>query len=250
MAKRRGLFQHAAETVSHGLGYTRHLLRGNRVAGDMSWVEPGSRPVVLVHGFLGTRGTMLPLTRRLQSDGKVVFSYHHGMLQLGSLTRSAEELTVKLRGLTESLEIDRVDVVGFSMGGLVALHAVKFLQAHRYVRRLALMGTPLGGTWMSVAGMATIGLLSASVWQVRPGSRFIKDLRAAPLPTGVRLRQIHADADALCPDPGPIAGVDREHDYVVLPGGHSSLVIAQPFYAAVREFLDEPDEPARLVLSR
>lgn len=244
------MLQHAVETVSHGLGYTRHLLRGNRVAGDMSWVQPGSRPVVLLHGFLGTRGTMMPLTRRLQADGKVVFSYHHGMLQLGSLSRSAEELTEKLRGLTESLEIDRIDVVGFSMGGLVSLHAVKFLQASRYVRRLALMGTPLGGTWMSVLGMATVGLVSASVWQVRPHSRFITELRAAPLPAGVRLRQIHADADALCPDPGPIEGVDRERDYIVLPGGHSSLVIAQPFYAAVREFLDEPDESERAAAAR
>lgn len=244
------MLQRASETLSHSFGYARHLLRGNRVAGDMSWVQPGSRPVVLVHGFLGTRGTMLPLTRRLQADGKVVFSYHHGTLQLGSLTRSAEELTVKLRGLTESLEIDRVDLVGFSMGGLVALHAVKFLQAHRYVRRVAMMGTPLGGTWMAFAGMAAVGLISASVWQVRPNSRFIADLRAAPLPAGVRLRQIHADADALCPDPGPVEGVDRERDYIVLPGGHSSLVIAQPFYAAVREFLDEPDEPERAVAAR
>src|SRR5262245_45807933 len=105
------MLQHASETLSHSFGYACHLLRGNRVAGDMSWVQPGSPPVVLVHGFLGTRGTMMPLTRRLQADGKVVFSYHHGMLQLGSLTRSAEELTEKLRGLTESLEIDRVDLV-------------------------------------------------------------------------------------------------------------------------------------------
>lgn len=245
MHARRSRLQHAVETVSHSLGYARHLLRGNKVAGDMSWVEPSSRPVVLVHGFLGTRGTMMPLTRRFQADGKVVFSYHHGMLQLGSLTRSAEELTVKLRGLTESLEIDRIDVVGFSMGGLVALHAVKFLQGHRHVRRLAMMGTPLGGTWMAFAGMAAVGLLSSSVWQVRPGSRFLEDLRAAPLPAGVRLRQIHADADAFCPDPGPVEGVDRERDYIVIPGGHSSLVIAQPFYAAVREFLDEPEgQPA------
>ena len=244
------MLQHAAETLTHSFGYARHLLRGNRVAGDMSWVQPGSRPVVLVHGFLGTRGTMMPLTRRLQSDGKVVFSYHHGMLQLGSLVTSAEELTAKLRGLTESLEIDRVDVVGFSMGGLVSLHAVKFLQAHRYVRRLAMMGTPLGGTWMALAGMATVGLVSSSVWQVRPASRFLTDLRAAPLPRGVRLRQIHADADALCPDPGPVEGVDRERDYIVLPGGHSSLVIAQPFYAAVREFLDEPDEPELAAAAR
>lgn len=244
------MLQHATETVTHGLGYARHLLRGNHIAGDMSWVEPSSRPVVLVHGFLGTRGTMMPLTRRFQADGKVVFSYHHGTLQLASLTRSAEELAVKLKELSESLEIDRLDVVGFSMGGLVALHAVKFLQSHRHVRRLAMMGTPLGGTWVSLLGMATLGLVCSSVWQVRPGSRFLADLRAAPLPAGVRLRQIHADADAFCPNPGPVEGVDRERDYFVLPGGHSSLVIAQPFYAAVREFLDEPDAPAQAAATR
>jgi esterase/lipase len=54
----------------------------------MSWVQPGTRPVLLVHGFLGTRGTMQPLTRRFQADGRVVFSYHHGTFQLGSLRSS------------------------------------------------------------------------------------------------------------------------------------------------------------------
>ena len=85
-------------------------------------------------------------------------------------------------------------------------------------------------------------MLFRSVWQVRPGCRFLEELRAAPLPHGVRVRQIHADADAFCRNPGPVEGVDPEHDYLVLPGGHSSLVIAQHFYAAAREFLDETDE--------
>lgn len=232
----------AAETMSHSLGYARHLLRGNRVAGDLSWVQPGTRPVVLLHGFLGTRGTMQPLTRRFQADGRVVFSYHHGTFQLGSLRSSSEELIQRLRDLVENLELDRVDVLGFSMGGLVALHAVKFLQGQRWIRRLVLLGTPLAGSWMSLAGIATVGLVSPSVWQVRPGCQFLDELRAAPLPHGVRVRQIHADADAFCRNPGPVEGVDREHDYLVLPGGHSSLVIAQHFYAAAREFLDETDE--------
>ena len=43
----------AAETVSHSLGYARHLLRGNRVAGDLSWVQPGTRPVVLLRPVPG-----------------------------------------------------------------------------------------------------------------------------------------------------------------------------------------------------
>ncbi len=239
--KRRGPLRGALETVAHGLGYARHLIRGNRVAGDLSWVE-NTRPIVLVHGFLGTRGTMMPLTRRFQADGRVVFTYHHGTFQLGSLASTAEVLGEHIRSIVRSLDIDAVDVIGFSMGGLVALHAIKFTPAARVIRRVVMMGAPLRGTWMALAGVATVGLVSPSVWQVVPTSRFLRDLHEAPLPPGIRIRQIHAEHDALCPDPGPIPGVDRERDYIVLPGGHSSLVIAQPFYARAREFLDAPDE--------
>ncbi|HLT39322.1 MAG TPA: hypothetical protein VK034_23725, partial [Enhygromyxa sp.] len=74
-----------------------------------------------------------------------------------------------------------------------------------------------------------------------------------------------------CPPPGPIEGV-AARDYIMLPGGHSSLVVAEPFYLACREFFDVdrldadaeleddededmeyvfervPDEPLRLVV--
>ncbi|MEZ4448602.1 MAG: alpha/beta fold hydrolase [Nannocystaceae bacterium] len=244
MAKRsfiRDRVQGAIETVQHSLGYARHLIRGNHVAGDFSWVD-NARPLVLVHGFLGTRGTMMPLTRRFQADGRAVFTYHHGTFQLGSLASTAETLAAHIRSIVESLGIDRVDVVGFSMGGLVALHALKFSDAGEHVRRLVMMGAPVRGTWAALAGVATVGLISPSVWQVIPQSRFLRELLDAPLPTGIRIRQIHAEQDAFCPLPGPIRGVDPERDYIVLPGGHSSLVIAQPFYARAREFLDEADE--------
>ena len=240
--RRRGLLRGAFETVAHGYGYARHLLRGNRVAGDFSWVE-NTRPIVLVHGFLGTRGTMMPLTRRFQSDGRVVFTYHHGTFQLGSLASTAEQLSEHIRSIVRSLDIDAVDVVGFSMGGLVALHAIKFTPASRVIRRVVMMGAPLRGTWLALAGVATVGLISPSVWQVMPTSGFLRDLLEAPLPEGIRMRQIHAEQDAFCPNPGPIPGVDQDRDFIVLPGGHSSLVIAQPFYARAREFLDAPDEP-------
>lgn len=239
----RGLVRGAIETVQHSLGYARHLLRGNRVAGDFSWVN-NARPIVLVHGFLGTRGTMMPLTRRFQADGRVVFTYHHGTFQLGSLASTAETLRSHIRSIVESLGVDRVDVVGFSMGGLVALHALKFTDVGERVRRLVMMGAPVRGTWLSLAGVATVGLISPSVWQVIPYSRFLRQLHEAPLPAGVRIRQIHAEQDAFCPLPGPFPGVDAARDYIVLPGGHSSLVMAQPFYARAREFLDEDDPPA------
>jgi pimeloyl-ACP methyl ester carboxylesterase len=228
----------AVETVSHGYDYARHLVQGNAVRNDMAWTRTDAPPVILVHGFLGTRGTMLPLTRRFQADGRVVFSYAYGTFNLGSIRGSAEDLATQLRTICEKLDIPHVDMVGFSMGGLIGLHAVKFLQGHRYVRRLVMMGSPLRGTWVGLAGVATVGAISPSVWQVLPGSPFLEDLLAAPVPPGVALRQIHAASDAFCPPPGPIPGV-AARDYVMMAGGHSSLVVAPHFYEACREFLDD-----------
>ena len=241
--KRPGRFTGIARTVNHGLAYARNLVRGNSFSGEMSWIRPGSPPVILCHGFLGTRGSMLPLTKRFQTDGRVVFTYHHGTFQLQSLRSSAQELVDQLRHLENSLGLRRFDMVGFSMGGLVALHAIKFLQASRWVRRLVLLGTPLDGTWLGLGGVATFGMVSQSIWQILPVSGFLHDLRDAPLPEGVQLRQIHAAQDALCPLARPIAGVDPARDYIVMPGGHSSLVVARPFYARVREFLDAGERP-------
>ncbi|MCA9706256.1 MAG: hypothetical protein KDK70_10445 [Myxococcales bacterium] len=231
----------AIKTISHSMSYARHLARGNHFAGDMSWTKPDTPPVVLAHGFMGTRGTMIPLTQRFQADGRVVFSYHHGTFQLRSLRASAQQLVEHLAHLERELGATRVDMVGFSMGGLIALHAIKFMQAQRWIRRLALLGSPTNGTWVGLAGVGTMGLVSPSVWQVLPTSPFLRDLRDAPLPEGVRVRQISAAQDAFCPLPDLLAGVDKEHDYIVLPGGHSSLVVSRPFYNKLREFFDEPE---------
>jgi pimeloyl-ACP methyl ester carboxylesterase len=227
------------------MAYARNLVRGNYFTGDMSWIRPGSPPVLLCHGFMGTRGTMLPLTKRFQADGRVVFSYHYGTFQLQSLRASAQRLVDQLQTLEQTLGLKQFDMVGFSMGGLVALHAIKFLAAGRFVRRLALMGTPIDGTWVGLAGVATVGLVSQSVWQVLPMSSFLQDVRDAPLPSGLRVRQIHAAEDGLCPLPRPLEGVDRDRDFLVLPGGHSSLVVSKPFYSRLREFFDDAESPAQ-----
>jgi len=232
-----GRIRRAFTNLQDGFSYARNLAKGNHFCGDLSWTRTGSPPVILCHGFMGTRGTMLPLTKRFQADGRAVFSYHHGTFQLQSMRGSAAELDEHLCRLQESLGVEQFDMVGFSMGGLVALHAVKFLRAGSAVRRLALLGTPVDGTWAGMAGVATIGALSQSVWQVLPPSRFLRDLREAPLPSGLRVRQIHATHDAFCPSTRPLAGVAPQ-DYVILPGGHSSLVVASDFYLAVRDFLD------------
>ncbi len=240
--EKTGKLELVRRTVSHGAAYARGLLKGNRFAGDMSWTQPGQPPVILCHGFLGTRGTMLPMTKRFQSDGRVVFSYHHGTFQMRSLRSSAQGLVDQLERLQSELGVEEFDVVGFSMGGLVSLHAIKFLQASRMVRRLALLGAPVEGTWVGLAGAAVIGAVSQSVWQVLPMCPFLRDLRESPMPEGLPVRMIQATDDGLCPLAKPLQGVDADNDYFVIPGGHSSLVVARPFYAKAREFFDREED--------
>ncbi len=244
LARSVGRARQLPRVVRHTLAYARHLVRGNAVAGDVTWTSPGAVPVVLAHGFLGTRGSMQLLADRLRRDGRVVVSYSHGTFQIRSLRASAQELADHLARLRDELRVERFDVVGFSMGGLTALHAVKFLALHRLVRRLVLLGSPVDGTPAGYLGVATLGWVSPSVWQVLPGSPFLRELREAPLPDPLPIRQIHAEQDVLCPLPQPVEGV-REEVFVVLPGGHSSLVVARPFYQAVRDFLDPEAEAAR-----
>jgi len=229
----------AVDTIAHGLDYTRHLVRGNRIPMERAVVQADAPPVILVHGFLGTRGTMLPLTRRLQGDGRAVFTYSHGTFQTASLRQSAMLLAKRIRKICEDLNVSHVDVIGFSMGGLVALHAIKFMQSDRHVRRLVTLGSPFDGTWIALAGIVTLGAISPSVWQVLPGSRFLRELKEAPTPPNVKIRQIHGNSDTIAPVPARLEGV-ASRDCLVLPGGHSTLVVADYAYEAIREFIEPP----------
>ena len=228
----------AGDLLRDTCSYARQLVRGNAVQGEPASTSSNQPPVVLVHGFLGTRGTMRPLTERFREDGRAVFSHGYGRLQTSCLRRSAHGLVENIHSIRERLDVDRVDLVGFSMGGLVALHALNFLDAARYCRSLTMLGTPVQGTWMGLAGVAALGAISSSVWQVVPRSRFIEDLLAVGSPPQVRVRQVFASRDGFCPLGPRLAGV-ADTDYVILPGGHASLVVSPRFYDAISSVHDE-----------
>ena len=105
---------------------------------------------------------MVPMCRRFRADGRIVFTYSHGSFHIRSLRATAAELVERLRDLERKAGVARFDVVGFSMGGLIALHALKFLQGQRWIRRLALLGTPSDGTWLSLAGVAEKSVVGPS----------------------------------------------------------------------------------------
>ncbi len=225
---------------SDGLKYLMHMARGNRRQRrtSMEAVLSGKRPVVLIHGFMGTRGSMYPLEKRLEEDGFCVFSFNLGAINLRDIRTSAFRIHRKIEAILAQTQVDEIDIIGHSMGGLIGLYMIKKLGAHKRVRRFIMLGSPVNGTWVALAGVATVGLYSASTWQLLPRSKFLDELHKGPLPDDVEIHSLSAARDWVCP-PASTRLMGSEAHSVNL--GHSSLVISAEVYEHVLKILKEPD---------
>jgi triacylglycerol lipase len=211
----------------HAAVYVRQLLRGNRARRvwraptEVPKAPPGQPPVLLIHGYLATRGSLHLLERSLGERGLVVMSYPLGPVNLGDIRDSAGLIARKVESIVAQTGISRVDIVGHSMGGLVGLDYLKRLGGRHRVRRLIMLGTPAQGTWSALLGLVTAPLGLASL-QLLPGSPFLRELADRPLPKGAEVISIGAVRDWLAPLSSTVLGGVR---HIALPTGHSGLLV-------------------------
>ena len=222
-----------------GLSYLRHLVRGNRIRRSDAFDEatPEAPPVLIIHGFLGTRGSMYVLERRLVQDGFVCVSFNLGTFNVRDIRRSAFLIHRKIERILAQTPSQRIDIIGHSMGGLIGLYYVKKLGGHARVRKLIMMGTPVRGIWVALAGVMTLGLWSTSSWQLLPRSRFLDELAQGPTPPGVDIYTIAAARDWVVPlQTTRLPGAKA----MTVPLGHSSLVVSEEVYRRVVNTLRPP----------
>jgi pimeloyl-ACP methyl ester carboxylesterase len=215
-----------------GLSYLRHLVRGNRIRRTDAFAQatPEAPPVLIIHGFLGTRGSMYMLERRLVDDGFVVVSFNLGTFNVRDIRRSAFIIHRKIERILAQTPSQKIDIIGHSMGGLIGLYYIKKLGGHTRVRKLVMMGTPVRGTWTALLGIALVGLVSTSTWQMLPRSRFLDELAQGALPPGVEVHTIAAARDWTVPLPTTRL---RGANAVTVPLGHSSLVVSEEVYRRI-----------------
>jgi triacylglycerol lipase len=228
--------------------YVRQLLRGNRARvapGDLAEADipapdPLLPPVLLVHGYMATRGSLHLLERRLSQRGHVVLTYRLGPLNLGGIRESAALIARKVDALLEQTPVRAVNVVGHSMGGLVGLYYVKCLGGRDRVRKLVLVGSPVGGTWSALLGLVTTPLGRGSL-ELLPGSSVLRELREGPLPPGVEIVTVGGERDFFAPEPKTrMPGVR----HVSLPTTHSGLLVDGLVATALDEILRAPAHDA------
>lgn len=227
-----------------GLSYLRNLARGNRIRREANFegLTDNKVPLLLIHGFLGTRGSMYPLERRLVSEGFIVVSFNIGALNVRDIRRSAFMIHRKIDRILSETPATKIDILAHSMGGLIGLYYVKKLGGAARVRRLVMMGTPVHGTWAALLGIATLGLWSTSSWQLLPRSRFLDELHQGQMPQDVEIHTIAAARDWVVPlETTRLPGANA----MTVPLGHSSLVVSEEVYQRVISVLRAPSsEPS------
>ena len=131
----------------------------------------GANPVVLVHGILDTVARLGYLESHLRENGLPVYSLdlvpNDGRAGIEVLARQLADF-VAYRFPSGQL----VDLVGYSMGGLVCRYYLQQLGGRARVRKLVAIATPHRGTWTAFLWW------SAGVRQMRPGSEFLRELNS------------------------------------------------------------------------
>ncbi len=217
--------------------YFRYLIQiGNREKERDLYdrISPDVPPILLIHGFLGTRGALFPLEYRLRRDGFVVFTIDLGVLNIGDIRKSAYRIHKKIQEILRGTDLDRLDIIGHSMGGLIGLYYIKRLGGHQFVRRFISLGTPHQGTWFALVGIPTLGLISPSVWQLIPNNFFLKELQATPLPSNVSYYSIAGRRDWICPP--KYCRLDGAK-FLEIDCGHAGLATSRKVYLAIRDIL-------------
>lgn len=127
------------------------------------------KPVVLVHGINDSAAQFRPMARHLEGNGLPV---HCLNLIPNNGDAGLDQLAHQLASYVQTNFADdqAIDLVGFSMGGLVSRYYVQRLGCIRRVQRFITIASPHRGTWTAFLRA------NPGARQMRPGSPFLRDL--------------------------------------------------------------------------
>ncbi|WP_046917930.1 lipase family alpha/beta hydrolase, partial [Streptomyces stelliscabiei] len=200
-------------------------------------------PVLLLHGFIDNRSVFVLLRRALaQHGGRHLESLNYSPLTC-DIRAAAELLGRHIEDICERTGQEQVDVVGHSLGGLIARYYVQRLGGDVRVRTLVTLGTPHSGT-------RAVPLADAHpiVRQMRPGSALLEELREPAPGCRTHFVAFWSDLDHVMV-PLETACVDHPdlmaQNVRVTGIGHLALPVHPAVVGEIRQALDNPSTGAR-----
>ncbi|MEV6779977.1 esterase/lipase family protein [Streptomyces syringium] len=197
--------------------------------------EPHHPPVLLLHGFIDNRSVFVLLRRSLRRHGwSQVSSLNYSPLT-GDLRTAATVLGGHIEEICGRTDQERIDIVGHSLGGLIARYYVQRLGGDTRVRTLVTLGTPHRGT--TVAPLMSAHPL---VRQMRPDSEVIAELSRPAPDCGTQFIAFWSDLDQIMV-PVETARIDHPdlsaRNVRVSGVGHLALPVHWAIAAGIRQAL-------------
>ena len=197
-------------------------------------------PVVLLHGFIDNRSVFVLLRRTLAQHGRhQVESLNYSPLTCDIRT-AAELLGRHMEEICERTGSSQMDIVGHSLGGLIARYYVQRLGGDLRVRTLVTLGTPHSGTARRPAGKRAPDRAPDAPRL----ADLIEELRRPAPGCRTRFMSFWSDLDQVM-DPLETACVDHPDltaQNVRVSGiGHLALPVHPAVATAIRQALDTSD---------
>lgn len=179
-------------------------------------VTGGRPPIILLHGLFQNRSCLFWLQHRLRTAGyrQILSINTPPWRDIETLT---EELAKQIDALRIKLKVDKVILVGHSMGGMIARNYVQNRGGAANVLGIITVGSPHHGSKLAPFALSTMGRT------LLPGSKFLLDFNKVAWPQQTEAVSIYTRYDNIVL-PADSAKMDGAR-VVELDGmGHTALL--------------------------
>ena len=133
-------------------------------------------PVLIVPGY-GSPGFQTDLvSRHLQSSGLDTVKIKLPWMAMGDMVRSANIVSEQAKRAMKTYGCERVNLFGYSLGGVVARYYLQELEGYPLLGRAAFISSPQAGTYFGY-----LGFFSPAGRQVQPNSPLLRQLNESPI---------------------------------------------------------------------
>lgn len=180
-----------------------------------------ARPVLLVHGFGGTKSIWNHLARTLSARGVTFDAITYPSFGT-SVEQLADRLAVEVGRMLSQTGADKVHLVGHSLGGVVIAQAIASGRLTGEVDTVVTLAAPFGGSpWAHLLPFGAI------VRALREGSPLLRRLASTPAPDGVRWLAFTATLDMIMPGLRSVPA-HRDVETITVGGvGHLGMLLSE-----------------------